>query len=54
MLVSDQPMVSEGVKTSESDRNITEKFVDLQIRIGIDALREIMNNGSSVRHLRWE
>lgn len=54
LLVSDQPMVPEGVKTAQSDRLVTDKFVDLQIKIGVDALREIQNQGSSVRHLKWQ
>jgi AMP nucleosidase len=54
LLVSDQPMVPEGVKTDASDKVITEKFVDAQIDIGIDALREIRDQGASVRHLRFD
>lgn len=53
LLVSDQPMVSEGVKTSKSDNLITKNYVDNQIKLGIKALREIENNGKSVRHLKW-
>ena len=53
LLVSDQPMVSEGVKTSKSDNLITKNYVDNQIKLGITALREIENNGKSVRHLKW-
>lgn len=54
LLVSDQPMVPEGVKTDASDRAITEQFVDAQIEIGIDALREIRDEGQSVRHLKFD
>lgn len=54
LLVSDQPMVPEGVKTEDSDRKITQEFVDKQIDIGIDALREIRDQGRSVRHLRFD
>ena len=54
LLVSDQPMVPEGVKTDASDRVITDKFVDKQIDIGIDSLREIRDQGQSVRHLRFD
>ena len=54
LLVSDQPMVPQGVKTSESDTKITHNFVDKHIKIGIDALKEIRDGGQSVRHLRWE
>jgi AMP nucleosidase len=53
LLVSDQPMTPQGVKTEESDQQITENFVDLHLKIGIDALQEIKNNGRSVRHLKW-
>jgi len=54
LLVSDQPMVPEGVKTEASDRLITEQYVNAQIAIGIDALREIRDQGRSVRHLRFD
>jgi len=54
LLVTDQPMVPEGVKTDVSDKNVTEKFVDAHIQIGIDALKEIREEGRSVRHLRFE
>ncbi|HKL50809.1 MAG TPA: AMP nucleosidase [Wenzhouxiangellaceae bacterium] len=54
LLVSDQPMVPEGVKTDASDRVITDQFVDKQIDIGIDSLREIRDQGRSVRHLRFD
>jgi AMP nucleosidase len=53
LLVSDQPMVPEGVKTEESDRKVTGEFVEAQIRIGIDALKEIRDEGKSVKHLRF-
>jgi len=54
LLVSDQPMVPEGVKTDASDRVITDQFVDKQIDIGLDSLREIRDQGRSVRHLRFD
>jgi AMP nucleosidase len=54
LLVTDQPMVPEGVKTDISDKTVTEKFVDSHIQIGIDALKEIREEGRSVRHLRFE
>jgi len=53
LLVTDQPMVPEGVKTDASDKVVTGKFVDSQISIGIDALREIRDQGRSVKHLRF-
>src|ERR671912_1958712 len=53
LLVSDQPMVPEGVKTEESDRKITELFVERHLRIGIDSLKQLINDGLTVRHLRF-
>jgi AMP nucleosidase len=54
LLVSDQPMIPQGVKTSESDVKITSNYVDKHIQIGIDALKEIRDEGRSVRHLHWD
>ncbi|KAA2285110.1 AMP nucleosidase [Arenimonas fontis] len=54
LLVSDQPMVPEGVKTEASDRKVTERFVDAHIQIGIEALRLIRRHGKSVKHLRFD
>ncbi len=54
LLVSDQPMIPEGVKTEASDRQVTEQFVERHIRIGIEALRLIRRHGKSVKHLRFE
>jgi AMP nucleosidase len=54
LLVTDQPMVPEGVKTEKSDSSVSANFVTDHIKIGIDALNEIKNEGSSMRHLRFE
>lgn len=53
LLVSDQPMIPEGVKTEESDKNITAHYVETHIKIGIDSLRQLMNDGLTVRHLKF-
>ena len=53
LLVSDQPMVPEGVKTEESDKKVTEAFVATHIKIGIDSLKQLINDGLTVRHLRF-
>jgi AMP nucleosidase len=54
MLVSDQPMVPEGVKTEASNRKVTDNFVQRHIEIGVEALRLSRRHGKSVRHLRFE
>lgn len=53
LLVSDQPMISDGVKTSESDKKVSDSFVEDHLRIGLEAMEEIINNGESVKHLRF-
>lgn len=54
LLVSDNPMVPEGVKTEESDRKVTSNYVSLHLQIGIDALCELRDSGESVKHMRFE
>jgi AMP nucleosidase len=54
LLVSDNPMTPEGVKTSKSDAAVTERFVRAHLDIGIDALVELRDKGESVKHLRFE
>lgn len=53
LLVSDRPMVAEGVKTSESDTKVTANFVDNHLEIGIQSLKQLINNGNTVKHLRF-
>ena len=53
LLVSDSPMVPEGVKTAESDKAVTENFVERHLRIGIDSLKQLINDGNTVRHLKF-
>ncbi len=53
LLVSDQPMIPEGVKTEESDKKVTATFVERHINIGIDSLKQLINNGLTVRHLKF-
>jgi len=54
LLVTDQPMIPEGVKTESSDAKVTENFVNDHLQIGIDSLKELQNKGVSVKHLRFE
>jgi AMP nucleosidase len=46
-------MIPEGVKTEASDRNVTAKFVNTHLKIGIDSLKQLINKGHTVRHLRF-
>lgn len=53
LLVSDQPMISSGVKTEQSDQIVTEQYVNDHLGIGISAMKIIRDNGRSVKHLKF-
>jgi AMP nucleosidase len=53
LLVSDNPMIPEGVKTEESDKAVTSNFVESHIKIGIASLKQLINGGATVKHLRF-
>ncbi|MBI1191929.1 MAG: AMP nucleosidase [Bacteroidetes bacterium] len=53
LLVSDQPMIPEGVKTIESDQKVTAQYVDQHLMIGIESLRQLINGGHTVKHLQF-
>ncbi len=53
LLVSDQPMTPDGVKTEASDETVTKNYVSDHLRIGIDSLKELQETGISVKHLKF-
>ena len=53
LLVSDEPMTPEGVKTEESARRVDDEHVGLHLRIGIDSLQQLINKGVAVKHLKF-
>jgi AMP nucleosidase len=53
LLVSDIPMTPDGVKTEESDRKVSERFVDLHLDIGIKAMTDIEVKGEKIKHFRY-
>jgi len=53
LLVSDVPMIPEGIKTEESDKMVTETYVDLHLRIGIEAMTELGEKGEPIKHFRY-
>lgn len=54
LLVSDVPIMPEGIKTEESDRSVTERFAQLHLDIGIEAMTHIGDEGEDIKHLRYE
>jgi AMP nucleosidase len=53
LLVSDQPMIPEGVKTSESDSKVSAQYVETHLKVGIESLKQLINGGLTVKHLRF-
>jgi AMP nucleosidase len=53
LLVSDQPMIPEGIKTLESDASVTKNYVNAHLQIGIDSLKQLINQGHTVKHLKF-
>lgn len=54
LLVSDQPMIPEGIKTEQSDNMVTKNFVEEHVEIGIDALQMIIDEKKTVKHLKFD
>ncbi len=53
LLVSDQPMIPEGVKIAESDAEVDESFVTEHLKIGISSLEQLINRGQTIKHLKF-
>lgn len=53
LLLSDQPMIPEGVKTAESDSRVSADFVETHLKIGIESLQQLIHNKLTVKHLKF-
>ena len=51
LLVSDQPMISSGVKTEKSDKIVSEKYMNEHLVIGINALKQMIDRKLTLKHL---
>lgn len=51
LLVSDQPMTPDGIKTSVSDQKVDASYVNDHLTIGIQSLNQLINKGLTVKHL---
>jgi AMP nucleosidase len=47
-------MTPEGVKTEQSDKSVTANYVEEHLKIGISSLNQLINDGLTVKHLRFE
>ena len=54
LLVSDQPMIPEGIKTEASDNIVTKNYVEDHLQMGIDSLRMIIEEKKTVKHLKYD
>ncbi len=54
LLVSDNPMTPDGVKTAESDQKVTRNFVHDHVLIGIQSLEKIKKEDKTVKHLKFD
>ncbi len=46
-------MTPDGVKTEESDAQVTRDWADVHLQLGIDSLSEIEMNGEKIKHFRY-
>ena len=54
LLVSDNPMEADGVKTEASDNKVTRDFANTHVRIGIESMKLIIGERKTVRHLKYD
>lgn len=54
LLVSDNPMTPEGVKTTESDNHVSASYVERHVELGIQSLWMIKQGKKTVRHLKFD
>ena len=54
LLVSDNPMIPEGVKTMESDEKVTFNYAAQHVALGIASLKLIIHDGRTVKHLKFD
>ena len=53
LLVSDIPMIPEGIKTEESDKKVSKKFSQIHLEIGIEAMTELGEKGEQIKHFTY-
>ena len=54
LLVSDNPMEPDGVKTEESDNRVTRDHAATHVRLGIESMKLIIGERKTVRHLKYD
>ena len=53
LLVSDVPVTPEGIKTEASDQEVTRKWTELHLQIGIESMTHIGERGEQIKHFHY-
>ncbi len=53
LLVSDLPMTHEGIKTQESDAEVSSRWSEVHLEIGIESLTQIDGKGEKIKHFQY-
>lgn len=53
LLVSDLPMTPEGVKTEAKDKEVSDRYVEEHLDIGIKAMTELETKGEQIKHFSF-
>ena len=46
-------MIPEGIKTQEMDQDVTRKYVDIHLELGIEAMTKIEDEGEKIKHFQY-
>lgn len=53
LLVSDVPTTPDGVKTEQSDAEVTRDWAETHLDLGIEAMTDLGDKGDTIRHFRY-
>ena len=53
LMVSDKPIEESGVKTEESDKEVTKMFASEHVELGIKALEMMIEKKKTIRHIKF-
>ncbi len=53
LMISDKPLQEDGIKTQESDKNVTQQFAPEHVKLGISALEMMIERKKTIRHIKF-
>ncbi|OQX95026.1 AMP nucleosidase [candidate division KSB1 bacterium 4572_119] len=53
LLVSDVPVTPDGVKTEKMDKLVSQKWTEIHLQIGIEAMTQIGEKGEAIKHFKY-